>query len=349
MDKFAQRAAWLFVALMLALAACSPASPAAGNPPGATAAAGGTGATGKWCSNVKIVFLPGGTQAGAGMLDLYNGAIQAAADLGAQVRFVWSDSDPQKMTQQFSEAVGTQPDGIAVAGLPGDDVFDPLISDAEAKGILVTSLNVDLPNMDTRFASGGFGYVGAIYYQSGFALGAEAVKRFSLQTGDRALVWGQLSVPDRGLRSQGVIDALKQAGLEVDSLEIDPAILADPSQGTAPFTAYVASHPDVKLVVTDDGGLTAAAAIYLKAAGKNPGEIKFAGFDLSAASEEAIRQGWLNLVSDQQEWLQGYLPVLQLCLSKVYGFSGLKIDTGAGFVDAGNIDIVAALTARNIR
>ena len=40
---------------------------------------------------------------------------------------------------------------------------------------------------------------------------------------------------------------------------------------------------------------------------------------------------------DQQPWLQGYLPILQLCLTKTYGFSGLHIDTGGGFADKGNI------------
>ena len=60
----------------------------------------------------------------------------------------------------------------------------------------------------------------------------------------------------------------------------------------------------------------------MKAAGKRPGQIKAAGFDMSQGSIAAIKSGWLGLVIDQQEWLQGYLPILQICLTKVYGFSG---------------------------
>ena len=52
---------------------------------------------------------------------------------------------------------------------------------------------------------------------------------------------------------------------------------------------------------------------------------------------------------DQQPWLQGYLPILQICLSKTYGFSGLHIDTGGGFVDKSNIDLVAPLAEKEIR
>ena len=49
---------------------------------------------------------------------------------------------------------------------------------------------------------------------------------------------------------------------------------------------------------------------------------------------EAIRGGWTDLVIDQQQWLQGFMGVLQLCLTDKYGFSGLHINTGGGFLDA---------------
>jgi simple sugar transport system substrate-binding protein len=188
-----------------------------------------------------------------------------------------------------------------------------------------------------------------VNYDAGHALGVEAVKRFGLKAGDRAMVWGLLSQPTRGERTKGAIDALKEAGLEVDYLEIDQATNADPTAGVATFTGYVSSHPDVKLIVTDHGAVTATTETYLKAAGKNPGDIKIAGFDLSPATVAAIQGGWTTVVIDQQEWLQGYLPILQLCLSKVYGFSGLTTYTGSGFVDKSNADFIAPLAAKNIR
>jgi simple sugar transport system substrate-binding protein len=303
----------------------------------------------KWCSGVNIVFFPGGPEGGVFAVNVYNGAVQAQEDLGATVQYVWSDWDPQKMIQQFQEVAATKPDGIAVMGHPGDEAFDPLIEDAESKGIIVTSQNTELPNMIEKYAAAGFGYVGASNYTAGQALGAEAVKRFDLKSGDRAMVWGLLEQPTRGLRTKGVIDALKAAGLTVDYIPIDDATNADPVAGTPTFTAYVASHPDVKLVVTDHGGLTATAETYMKAAGKNPGDVKIAGFDLSPATITAIKGGWTGLVIDQQEWLQGYLPILQICLTKVYGFSGLYVNTGGGFVDKSNVDFVAPLAEKNIR
>ena len=129
----------------------------------------------------------------------------------------------------------------------------------------------------------------------------------------------------------------------------DPATNASPEQGTPTFTGYVSANPDVKIVVTDHGGLTATMETYLKAAGKGPDDIIGAGFDLSPATAAAIEGGWTDLVIDQQPWLQGYLPILQICLTKVYGFSGLDINTGAGFVSTDNIAFVKPLAEKEIR
>ena len=163
------------------------------------------------------------------------------------------------------------------------------------------------------------------------------------------MVWGLLSQPTRGLRTKGAIDALKKAGLKVDYLEINKQTNADPAAGIPTFTAYVSSHPDVKLVVTDHGGLTATAETYLKAAHKGPNDIGIAGFDLSPATINAIQGGWTDLILDQQEWLQGYLPILQTCLTKVYKFAGLYIDTGSGIINKGNVTPLIPLVKRLIR
>ncbi len=312
-------------------------------------AAQAVGAQAKWASGLSIVFFPGGPQGGVFAVNVYNGAKQAEADLGCKVNYVWSDWDPQKMIQQFREAIAMKPDGICIMGHPGDASFDALIDEAESKGIIVTSQNTTLPIAEGKYNAKGFGYVGAENYPAGYSLGQEAVKRFNLKSGDRAMVWGLLSQPARGERTKGVIDALKKAGLTVDYNEIDAATNKDPVAGTPTFAGYVASHPDVKLVVTDHGGLTATAETYLKAAGKKAGQIAIAGFDLSPATITAIRGGWTGLVIDQQEWLQGYLPILQVCLTKKFGFSGLHINTGAGFVDKSNVEFVAPLAEKNIR
>jgi simple sugar transport system substrate-binding protein len=103
------------------------------------------------------------------------------------------------------------------------------------------------------------------------------------------------------------------------------------------------------MIITDHGSLTSSLGMFLKAAGKNPGDIFGAGFDLSGDTATAITDGWVGAVLDQQQWLQGYLPVLQACLSTTYQFAGLHIDTGASIIDKDNIEAVKPLAAEGIR
>jgi simple sugar transport system substrate-binding protein len=314
---------------------------AAGTPAGATA--------GKRCAGTDIVFFPGGPPGGVFAVNVFNGAKAAQRDLGANVRYVWSDWDPQKMVSQFKDAIAQSPDGIAVMGHPGDDPLEPLIDQAEEQGIIVTSQNTELPRNEGKYKATGFGYVGQDLYDSGFALGQEAVKRAGLKAGDRAMVWGLLSQPTRGLRTKGAIDAFKKAGLKVDYIEINAQTNADPAAGTPVFSGYVSKNPDVKVVVTDHGGLTATVETYMKAANKGADDVYVAGFDLADATLAAIRGGWTDLVLDQQPWLQGYLPIVQICLTKEYQFAGLHIDTGSGFVDKDNVEALAPLVQKAIR
>ena len=302
-----------------------------------------------WCSDVDIVFFPGGPAGGPFASVVYNGALRAADDLGANVEYVWSNWDPEMMITQMAEVMATNPDGIAIMGHPGTEAYTPLVEQAEENGIVVTSQNVTLDELEARYKANGFGYVGAENYSAGFALGLEIINRYDFGEGDQAMVWGLLSLPGRGQRTQGVIDALEEAGVEVDYIEIDRATDAEAAAGIPTFTGYVSSNPDVDLIVTDHGALTATQQAYLEAAGRGPDDIVMAGFDLAPATVEAIRGGWTDLVIDQQQWLQGYLPILQICLSVKYGFSGMHIDTGSGFAHADNIEQLAALVEEQIR
>jgi len=303
----------------------------------------------KHFSDVKIVFFPGGPPGCPFASVVYRGARAAEQDLGCKVDYVWSGWIPDKMVSQFKEAVAKRPDAICIMGHPGPDAFATLVDEAFAKGIIVTSQNTSLPPIEEKYKDRGFGYVGQELYPSGVMLAKGAIKRAGLRKGDRAMVWGLLSQETRGLRSKGCIDALEEAGMKVDYIEISDAINSDASLGAPVFAGYVSKNPDVKLVITDHGGLTATAETYMRTARKKPGDIYIAGFDLSAATADAIKKGYTGVVLDQQPWLQGYLPILQVCLAKKYGFAGLHIDTGAALIDKTNIDFVAPLAQKGIR
>lgn len=300
---------------------------------------------------VEIYFFPGGSPGGSFATVVQRGAREAAEILGdrVKVRYKWSEWDPQKMVNQLQEAISARPDGIAIMGHPGDEAYRPFVEEAVEKGIIVTSQNTTLPELEAQYKSKGFGYVGQELRPSGYTLGKAAAERAGLEEGDKALVWGLKSAPTRGLRTRGAIDALEEKGIEVNYIEISSEVDADASAGIPIITGYLQSNSDCKLVITDHGALTATQEDYFKSAGLDPDEIYGAGFDLSPATVRAIRSGYTDLVLDQQPFLQGFLPVMQIYLTAKYQFSGLHIRTGAGLVGPGNIEAIAPLAEEGIR
>jgi len=301
------------------------------------------------CAGKNFVFFPGGPEGGAFASIVYAGAKAAADQTGCHVDYVWSDWNPQKMVQQFSEAIARKPTGISIMGHPGEEALGPLIDQAEKAGIIVTTSNVDLPNEEAQYKAEGFGYIGAQLHAAGMSLGTAAVNACGLKSGDTAFVWGLLGQAGRGQRTQGVLDALKAAGVKVEYQEISDAINKDATQGIPVFASFVASHPDIKAAITDHGALTATIPAYMNAAGKQPGEICGAGFDLSAPIVKGVEDGYIAVVLDQQPFLQGYLPIIQLYLTSKFGFAGMNVDTGAALITKQNIAAVADLAAAGIR
>ena len=173
--------------------------------------------------------------------------------------------------------------------------------------------------------------------------------RGGLVSGDKVFVWGLKAQPGRGERTKGITETLEQAGLNVVYLEIDDATNADPSAGVPTFTGMASANTDLKAAFFDHGNLTSTIPTYMQAANLAAGSIYTAGFDASAATVQGIKDGYINLVIDQQQWLQGFEAVAQLCLTHFAGFSGLHIDTGGGFIDKDNADLIAPLVKDQIR
>ena len=85
--------------------------------------------------------------------------------------------------------------------------------------------------------------MGQDLYGAGHALGVEAVKRFGLKRGDRAMVWGLLSQPRARRADQGRYRRAEGSRLTVDYIEIDSATNKDPAAGVPTFAGYVPLTP----------------------------------------------------------------------------------------------------------
>ena len=303
-----------------------------------------------WAQDKQIVIYMqcGGTQGDASTLARTNGARAAAAANHVKLIEQYSKWDQQTMIDQFKQALAAKPDGIEIMGHPGESAFAPLVDEAEAQGIIVTSGNNPLPSIEAKYQSKGFGYAGADLHQGGYLTG-EAMVKAGLKAGDEALVYDIWHQEGRSRSSQGVYDALSKAGLQVEKLDVSAAVDSDTSLAIPILTAYLQAHPDLKAIGTQHGSITAVLPKVLQAAGKKPGEVICGGIDLSPATVSAIQGGWISASFDQVLYLQGYLPVMQIVWTKRYLIPGLHIDTGVGTATPQNIGTIKPLIDQGIR
>ena len=321
------------------------ASPATAAPADTQAPAAAPAQAGK---QLVIYMQMGGTAGDASTLARTNGAEAAAKAYGIKLVEQYSGWDPQKMIDQFKEAVAAKPDGIEIMGHPGEDAFAALVDDAESQGIIITSGNNPLPNIQAKYQTKGFGYAGANLHDGGFLTGTAMIAA-GLKKGDTAVVYDIWHNAGRSVSSQGIVDALTAAGVVVDKLDASDAVDKDASLAIPILTAYIAAHPTLKAIGTQHGNITAVLPKVLQAAGKKPGDIIVGGIDLSPATKDGITQGWISASFDQVLYLQGYFPVQQIYFTKMYQIPGLTINTGVGTFTPANLPSISPLIDQGIR
>ena len=285
-----------------------------------------------------MYFQMGGNPGGGATLARTNGARAAAEAFGVDLREQYSAWQPDKMIDQFKEAMAGNPDCIEIMGHPGNDAFWDLAAEARERGIVLTSGNSQLSDLFNEYRQSGFGFVGMDNYRSGRLVAGATIKNAGLKEGDRVMVYGLLSQDERGKLERGALDVYEENNMTIDYIEISPEVNADPSLAVPILVAYVERNPDVKAIITSHGTVTGFLGKALQEAGKEPGEIFGAGYDIVPAAVEAVQEGYVHVLFDQNLFLQGFLPVVQCVLSSTYAIPGLDVDTGIGLVTPDNIE-----------
>ena len=106
-------------------------------------------------ARLTIYMQMGGTQGDPSTLARTNGAKAAAAAYGVKLIEQYSGWDPQKMIDQFKQAMAASPDGIVIMGHPGEAAFALLVDQAVSQGIIVTSGNNPLPTIEAKYQDRG--------------------------------------------------------------------------------------------------------------------------------------------------------------------------------------------------
>jgi simple sugar transport system substrate-binding protein len=265
-----------------------------------------------------------------------NGVDQAAEDLGVEVEYRAPDTfDMVQMAQIIDAAVASQPDGLVVS-IPDAEALGDSIRNAGASGIPVISMN---SGSDVREDLGVAVHVGQTEYEAGQGGGKQMQEAgvtkaicVNQEVGNVAL----------DLRCEGFADGLGGA-VEVVAVSMDPTEIGNAVK------AYLSANPDTNGVLTlgpSAAEPTMAALEEIEMLDK----VKFGTFDLSPGVLEAIDQGRMMFAIDQQQYLQGYLPIQLLKLNQLYGLMPAgTVMTGPGFVTQENAAQVIDLSAKGIR
>ena len=299
---------------------------------------------------VTIYMQMGGNPGDGPVLARQTGAAAAAKALGVdKLNEQFSQWAPEKMIEQFKQALAAKPTCIVIMGHPGSDAFHDLVKQAVEEGVVVTDGNAPLTALQKEFGTKGFGYAGVDLYAGGTLTANAIIAAGKLKSGDEAVVYGVFSQAERGQSEKGLADTLEKAGLKVDRLELSPDANSDPSLAVPVLTAYIQSHPALKAIGTQHGGITGILADVLKKAGKKPGDITVGGIDLVPATIDGLKSGYVSATLDQLLYLQGFIPVTQCVMTAKYKMPGLSLNTGAGVVTPTTIGGLIPLIDAGIR
>ncbi len=242
----------------------------------------------------------------------------------------------QKLVDLLNAAIAAQPDGLAVTITDPAALDEPLRDAIEKKHIPVIAINVADPRPANERIPYLF-YIGMDEYLGG----KQAAERMLRVRTPKRAVCAIHEVGHVGLeaRCRGFDEVMSQAGVPVEKLDIG----TDPTKAYSIIESYFAKHPETDAILTLGPLGTKPAVDFLKDKGL-AGEVMHGTFDLDDVTLHAIEDGTTMFAVTQQQYLQGYLPILFLYLYDKYAFlPATDVLTGPGFVDKNNVKKVEEL------
>ena len=257
------------------------------------------------------------------------GAKDAAAAVGAEIEYNFDASgDMAGMAKLIEAAAASQPDGIVVS-LPDAAALGPAIKAAADAGIPVITMNSGL---EASAEVGALMHVGQPEYDAGKAAGTRAAAEgvtnglcLNQEAFNTALVD----------RCTGYFDAM---GAELNQIDVSN----DVTQIETRTAAALQADDSIDGVLAVGPHVCEAANKAIKDVGA---DVHLACFDLSPGVMDMIEAGDAAFTIDQQQRLQGYMPIIVLHLYNNHAglLPGANIPSGPGFVDKSNAAAVKAL------
>ena len=253
------------------------------------------------------------------------GIADACKLLGCSYEWTGSEtSNVNQMVNALNTAVTSGASGIAVS-LIDLHAFNAPVEAALKAGIPVVAYNAD------AIGNARLSYTGQDLKLAGEKMGARIVS--AVGSGEVALFIATPGSANLQPRIEGALRAIRLSGKPITAHTVSTGT-AEPGE-LSTIEAYWVGHKETKGLYAVDGGSTAQTAKTMQKFGLPGKGIKSGGFDLTEVTQKLLKEGFLEFTIDQQPYLQGFIPVLQLFLYKVSGSqTGLfEADTGLKFVD----------------
>lgn len=316
-------------ALALALSACG-----TGGKPNDASAAGNQGGAGAKRDLSYAVVIHGNPD-GSFWNVVKRGAEDAAKQFGVDVS-ITGDVEGSKQATLVQAALAKNPNGIVVS-LANPDALSSALADAKSKNIPLVTIN---SGADVSAKLGALEHIG----QTETAAGLGAGKKLAEAGGKKALCIiheaGNIGLEQR---CQGAAEAF---GGSIEKLQVD---LNNPQGIQATVKSKLLGDKSYDSILALEPSVATAAFAGMKDAGSTA---KVGTFDISSDVLKSIESGDLLFTVDQQQYLQGYLPIAFLVLHKdnlntVGG--GQPVLTGPAFITKDNVSTVADLVNKGTR
>jgi simple sugar transport system substrate-binding protein len=271
--------------------------------------------------------------------EYYRGIKDAAAmlaPLGVVVKHLSAVEDLVIQTAMLKKVVEANPDGL-VTTMIDPKSFESILKPLVDKGVPIMAANVDDPRpVGQRIPY--LTYYGQDSEKTGADL-ADAIVRYFKETGGQKPQFALLCNPAAWHHGWETLLNRFGEGLTKEYGTQNEKIV---SVHTEEIIAYLAKNPKVDVIC--------AQALFihelvgqLKSIGKTPGkDIFLVSVDLASQTPQEIKDGKVVAGSDQQEYLQGFLPLMDLYLYLTkYKVHPLEVvTTGPIIWDRNNVESV---------
>jgi simple sugar transport system substrate-binding protein len=310
----------------LILEACGGGSNSKSSSSPSTANAQGTPASGIFGSSSKLKFtLVNHVTTNPFFVPTKYGAEDACKLLGCSYQWTGSESaNVGQMVNAFNSAITAGANGIGCC-LVDLKAFNGPTKTALGKKIPVVGYNADAAGND-RLA-----YIGQDLFVSGQEMGKRIVEL--VPSGDVALFIATPGALNIQPRIDGALDTIKKSGKGITPHTIATGAALPKELST--IDAYWVGHTGTKGLFAVDGGSTQSVAQVIQKRGLRSKGVKGGGYDLTPVTQKLLAAGQIDFTIDQQPYLQGFLPIMQLYMYKLSDtLTGpADVNTGLKFLD----------------